>query len=134
MIEANSVLSAAEILMLRYCLMKYYIMLLRDFSDSLRPEILEKKKPNLKWKDYCKDNQFKKLRKVYENLLHEAELKITQIYDTCHHRINDIRKINPPFSSILESEVSTAEFAGSFKEAYRASTGLAYSKLREVFK
>lgn len=62
-VNASNVLDAPEIFMIRYCLLKYYIILLRDFSDSLKPEHLEKKKSTLKWKDFCKDANFKKMRK-----------------------------------------------------------------------
>ena len=42
--------------------------------------------------------------------------------------------MNPSFESIFESEVKEKDFSSNFKDAYRCSTGLAYSKLRQVFK
>ena len=48
-IMTNSVLNSDQILMLRYCLWKYYIILLRNFIHNLNPEHLSKK-ANLKWK------------------------------------------------------------------------------------
>ena len=58
-------MEAAEILMIRYCLWKYYIILLRDFIASLTPPLLEKKIP-LKWKEYYKTPAFKKQVEEYE--------------------------------------------------------------------
>lgn len=37
-------------LALRYNLMKYFVILMREFYYDLKPDILDKKYPNFRWK------------------------------------------------------------------------------------
>jgi hypothetical protein len=43
--------------------MKYYVILLREFTDSLNVNALNKLYPNLAWAEFCKTNEFKDIKK-----------------------------------------------------------------------
>lgn len=47
-----------EVLMLKFNLLKYYVILLRRFRKEVRVEVLEQKYPNMKWKEYGSTKQF----------------------------------------------------------------------------
>ena len=44
--------------MLKFNLLKYYVILLRRFRKEVRVEMLEQKYPNMKWKEYGSTKQF----------------------------------------------------------------------------
>lgn len=66
MIESNEVMSVEEIYSLRYNILKYYGILLKEFINSLKPEKLEQKR-KLKWAEFMKTNEFKDLLKEFRN-------------------------------------------------------------------
>lgn len=52
-------LKAHEKLMLSYNVLKYYIVLLRNFKASLNANSLNNLHPGLKWADYIKTDEFR---------------------------------------------------------------------------
>jgi hypothetical protein len=46
-------------LMLTYSLDKYYLMLLKNFSEGLNKSKLSQRYPKLKWSKYITTNEFK---------------------------------------------------------------------------
>lgn len=54
MTEASEVLSNEEILSLRYCLLRYYLILLGDFIKGLNAHALTKEVEKYKWDDFLK--------------------------------------------------------------------------------
>ena len=47
--------------MLIFNLLKYYIILLRQFKMDITPGRLEKTYPNKKWEQYCKGKQYEEI-------------------------------------------------------------------------
>lgn len=47
--------------MVIFNLLKYYIILLRQFRKDITLEQLEKSYPNKKWEQYCKSNQYQEM-------------------------------------------------------------------------
>ncbi len=61
--ENNQYFKPEERYSLTFNLIKYYVILLRDFTDNLNPGNLGKLYPNLAWNDFCKTNEFKDIKK-----------------------------------------------------------------------
>jgi hypothetical protein len=48
---------------LTFNLIKYYVILLREFIENLNPAKLNALYPNMAWNDFCKTNEFKDIKK-----------------------------------------------------------------------
>lgn len=89
-------------LALTYNLIKYYVILLREFSRNLKPEILEKKYPNMKWREFIKTSEFNAIRLQTKNSLDEGEKKVLMLYDECRDVLHRIKPVNPTFDENLK--------------------------------
>jgi hypothetical protein len=61
--DLRDILKPHERLMLSYNLLKYYIVLLRAFRDSLNKNELSQRYPGLKWQEFLTSKQFKEFQK-----------------------------------------------------------------------
>lgn len=91
--------------MLSYNLLKYYIVLLRGFRDSLNKNDLAQRYPGLKWTEVLSTKQFKEFFKDVDESLNQASLKLANLYDQCRGTIKEIEDINPKFAAAFGSEV-----------------------------
>jgi hypothetical protein len=78
-------------------LLKYYIILLREFIDSLTPVKLDKLYPNLAWGEFCKTNEFKDIRKEAEEDRSKSEMVFDEVFNQCSFCLGEIEVINSKF-------------------------------------
>jgi hypothetical protein len=131
-LDLRVILKPHERLMLSYNLLKYYIVLLRGFRDSLNENDLAQRYPGLKWAEVLGTKQFKEFSKDVEECLNQAALKLANIYDQCRGLLHEIESINSKFLAAFSSEVEDKAFDGAFKESYRRSTIYIFGVLREA--
>jgi hypothetical protein len=86
----RDILKPHERLMLSYNLLKYYIVLLRSFRDSLNKNELIQRYPGLKWNEVLTTKQFKEFYKDVDDSLNQASLKLANLYDQCRGCLKDI--------------------------------------------
>jgi uncharacterized protein YdcH (DUF465 family) len=101
--------------MLAYNLLKYYIVLLKNFKDSLNKNELNLMYPGLKWSDFVCTREFKDLIKEVNEDLSQNELKFANLYDQCESFMKEINEINPKFKAAFHQEVEEKSFEGNFK-------------------
>lgn len=132
-VNFNSFMTTTDVMPLRYNLLKYYHILLSNFLKEITVSKLEQKKPNLKWKEFSKTDDFKAVKRDVEKLIDNLDIEISNVYDQCRGNMTAIEKINPQFPKICEPSVTDDDFSGPFKASYRESTGRAFMKVREKF-
>jgi hypothetical protein len=101
-LSLNLNIDHSEIMAFRYNVLKYYVMLLRQLLDSLRPDVFEKKYPKCKWKEFFKTSEFSTLKREISDLLGKAEIKVSEAYDKCKSELQTVRKFNPKIEHVLE--------------------------------
>jgi hypothetical protein len=73
-----------EVLMLSFNLLKYYIVLLRQFREELTETNLQKLYPNYKWPGYVSTTkEFKELLQEVDDDLSQSLIKFGMLFDEC---------------------------------------------------
>lgn len=133
-LEVGEILDTRSKLMLSYNLMKYYLVLLREFKEGLNKDFLPQRYPGKKWVEYLATKQFKELWGEVNDDLSQYEIKFNNLHNQCEAYIKEIDEINPKFKTAFTEEIHEKGFEGPFKESYRKSTIYVFGVLREVLK
>lgn len=96
--------------MLAYNLLKYYIVLLRNFRQFMCSQALKDKHPQLNWDDFWKTKEFKEICKETEEDLVKYETKFDSLYDQCEGIIARIEAVNPKFIAAYHREITESGF------------------------
>ena len=87
---------------LTFNLVKYYVVLLREFIENLTPEKLSLLYPNLAWTDFCKTNEFKDIKKEAEDDRTKYEHMFDELYGQCSYCLKEIEEINSKFQGAYD--------------------------------
>jgi len=120
--------------MIAYNLLKYYVVLLRNFREGLNKNDLNARYPNLQWNEYTTTKEFKDLIKEVDEDRAQNEMKLSNLHSDCEGYLKEIDEINSKFSLAFNQDLQETNFEGTFKESYRKSTIYVFGVLREALK
>ena len=100
--EASEVLSKEEIFGLRYCLLRYYMVLLREFLKGLNAQDLSKHAEKYKWDDFIKTKQFRRMREEYSDHYDIVELALGHFGRLCDNFFDEISWFNEPLCELIQ--------------------------------
>lgn len=87
-------------------LIKYYVILLREFIENLNPVKLNAMYANMAWNDFCKTNEFKDIRKEAEDDKAKYEHMFDELYGQCSFCLKEIDVINSKFQGAYDKEIT----------------------------
>lgn len=121
-------------LMFAYNLIKYHIVLLRNFIGQLSANKYQKKYPGLDWSGYFLTPEAGQNKRAYASTLYRSEARYSELYAKCKGQYKEICKLNEYFGPAFDEEVHDTDFGGDFFRSYRKSTDIVYGTLKEYLK
>jgi hypothetical protein len=121
-------------LMFAFNLIKYHIVLLRNFIGQLSANKYQKKYPGLDWSGYFLTPEAGENKRGYASTLYRSEARYGELYNKCKGQYKEICKLNEYFGPAFDEEILDTDFGGDFFRSYRKSTDIVYGTLKEYLK
>jgi hypothetical protein len=123
-----------QCLMFAFNLIKYHLVLYKNFLGSLSAHRYQKKYPGLDWTGYFITPEAADNKRAYASAICRSEARYAELFRKCKGQYKEICKLNEYFPAAFDEEITESEFGGDFFRSYRKSTDIIYGTLKEYLK